>query len=318
MKFLERAFDKQNQIWKYLIVIFGGLFGGQLIGSIPLLCVTIYKTVTSSGGITLNPENIADFTVLGISKNLAFFLTMLAPLASLITTIILIKLLHKRTFSETVNGTKKIRISRCLSGAAVWLILMAIYLLVDNFFNPKDYILQFNLVKFIPLLLISLIFIPFQTTSEEFLFRGYLAQGVAKWTKNRWLAILIPGLLFGLIHAYNPEVSKFGFWIAMPQYIFIGLLFGVFAVLDDGIELPMGAHAANNFFLSIFTTNSSSVLQTDAVFVQQNINPVKDNIVVMAIGVIAFTYFFMKYKWNFKILNKKVQQIEQNNNENEY
>jgi membrane protease YdiL (CAAX protease family) len=306
MKFLERSFDQQNQFWKYVLVFLGAFLGGQILGSLPLVGVIIAKTISNGGAIAMNPDNFADFTVFGISKNLSLFLMILPFVATLILTIVLVKALHKRTFSETVNGRKKIRINRCLTGAAVWGILMAVYLLIDYLINPGNYVLQFDFLKFIPLLLISLMLIPVQTTSEELLFRGYLAQGVAGWTKSRWLAILIPGLLFGLIHAANPEVKEYGFWLAMPQYIFFGLSFGLVAVLDDGIELPMGMHAANNVFLSLFTTTKASAIQTDAVFEQQNINPGKETIVLIIIGIIAIAYFAVKYKWNFNILNKKV------------
>jgi len=39
--------------------------------------------------------------------------------------------------------------------------------------------------------------------------------------------------------------------------------------MDDGIEVAMGAHTANNIFLCIFVTNSSSALQTSALYVQK-------------------------------------------------
>ena len=34
----------------------------------------------------------------------------------------------------------------------------------------------------------------------------------------------------------------------MPQYIFMGFIFGLISVFDDGIECAMGAHTANNIF----------------------------------------------------------------------
>ncbi len=313
MKFLERAFDQQNQFWKYLLTFLGSFFGGQIIGCIPLFFILIVKVASSNGDIALNPDNMMDFTGLGISKNWSLFLMMLAPACCLLLLILLVKAFHKRTFSETVNGTKKIRTNRCLMGALVWGILMVIYLVADHIINPGNYNLQFNLTKFIPLLFISIILIPLQTTFEELLFRGYLAQGVAVWTKNRWLAILIPGFIFGLIHSFNPEVKEFGFWATMPQYIFFGLLFGFVAVLDDGIELSMGMHAVNNVFLSLFITSKSSVLQTDAVFEQININPSKETLVLVIMGIIAVIYFAWKYKWNLGILNTKIEkQIEEN------
>ena len=306
MKFLERVFDGQSQWWKYLIVCLVGFVGGQLLGAIPLGIVVAVKTIISQGSIAINPGNMADLTVFGLSKNLALFLTLFSTVVSLLFTIFLIKALHNRTFSETVNGRRKIRFGRIGSGAAVWVILMVVYLIIDYSFNPGDYVLQLDWGKFIVLCILSLCMIPLQTTSEELLFRGYLAQGFAAWTKNRWLAFLIPGVLFGLMHIANPEVKEFGFWLAMPQYVFFGLLFGLISVLDDGIELAIGMHAANNVFLSIFTTHSASALQTNALFEVQAIDPVKDLILLVVTGLIALAYFAYHYQWNFGILNQKV------------
>jgi membrane protease YdiL (CAAX protease family) len=145
-----------------------------------------------------------------------------------------------------------------------------------------------------------------QTTAEEVLFRGYLAQGVAAWTKNRWLALIIPSVIFGLIHFANPEIKEYGFWLAMPQYIFFGLLWGLISILDDGIELAIGMHAANNVFLSIFVTHSSSALQTDALFEMQTVAPVRDLAMLVVVGTLSLVYFAYRYKWNFGILNQKI------------
>ena len=306
MKFLEQSLDKQNQFWKYLVVFLVAFIGGQILGIIPLFGVGIYKIIANGGAVAMNPKNFMDFTALGISKNWVLFLIMLSPIVTLLLSIVLIRGLHKRSFAETVNGTRKIRINRCFIGAAVWGALMVIYNFGDYLLNPGNYHLQFNLSAFIPLLLISVVLIPIQTTSEEFFFRGYLSQGFAGWTKNRLLAILIPGLLFGLMHSFNTEVKEFGFWISMSQYVFFGLLFGFIAVLDDGIELTMGMHAANNVFLSLFITNYASTLQTDAVFNQLRVIPAKDTISLIFIGIIAFAFFTWKYKWNFKIFNQKI------------
>ena len=307
MNFLERAFDRQNQWWKYLIVIVVGFLGGQIIGSLPLLGIIVYKTIASGGAIMPNPENIADLTAFGISKNVGLLLMVLPFVVSLIVTILLIKVLHKRIFAETVNGTKKIRFGRIGMGFGVWVALMAVYFVGDYLINPENFVWQFDIAKFIPLFLISILLIPLQTTYEEVLFRGYLTQSIAVLTRNRILAILIPALLFALKHSFNPEIQEFGFWLAMSQYLFFGLLFGFVAILDDGIELAIGMHAANNIFLSLLITNKSSALQTDAVFEQLNLNPVKDTLSLIVAGVIAVVYFAYKYKWDFTVLTKKVE-----------
>jgi len=151
-----------------------------------------------------------------------------------------------------------------------------------------------------------------ETTFEELLCRGYLAQGIGTWTKNRWLVVFIPSILFGLLHSANTEVETFGFFAAMPQYILFGLIFGFISVLDDGIELSMGVHAANNIFCCLFVTFDASSLKTPAIFYQktENINILEDTIALLLLGLLAFIFFAKKYKWNFAVMNKKVRSGE--------
>jgi membrane protease YdiL (CAAX protease family) len=308
MKFLERALDRHNQWWKYIVIFLGAMFGGQLIGSIPLAIVMGIKSIASGGNIAANPENLMDFTAMDISKNLAFGLVMLGPALTLVLTIVLVKALHNRTFSETVNGRKSVRWDRTFFGFGVWFVMMAVYLLIDYSMNTSNYVLRFDLEKFIPLIAMSLILVPLQTTSEELLMRGYLAQGIGAGTGSRMLACFIPSIVFALLHIANPEVAKFGFLLSMAQYLFFGLLFGLISLLDDGIELSIGMHTANNLFLCLFTTHSASALQTEAVFSLKEINPLQDFISLFAIGMFIFYIFYKKYKWNFRIMNKPVNQ----------
>jgi membrane protease YdiL (CAAX protease family) len=178
---------------------------------------------------------------------------------------------------------------------------------ISYIFTPDNFTVRFDIETFIPLLIISLCLIPLQTTFEEFLFRGYLTQGVAGWTKNRWLAICIPTLIFGLLHSGNKEIAEYGFWTAMPLYLLPGLIFGFIAVVDDGIELPIGMHAANNIFASVFVTYKASSLNTQAIITQETINPSIDTVALLISGLITIYFFSKIYKWDFNILNKKVQ-----------
>ena len=91
-------------------------------------------------------------------------------------------------------------------------------------------------------------------------------QGSILLFKYRWVALLLTGFAFGLLHGSNPEVDRFGFWVAMPQYILMGLLLGLVAIWDDGLELALGLHLANNIISSLVVTHDASALQTHALF----------------------------------------------------
>ena len=89
-----------------------------------------------------------------------------------------------------------------------------------------------------------------------------------------------------------------------------GLVFGLITVLDDGIEVSMGLHAANNIFASLMITNKASALQTEAVFNQQTVNPNKETLALLIMSVVFILIAKYIFKWDFKVLNKKVEKQE--------
>lgn len=306
MKHLERAFDHQNQWWKYLVILLAGFLGGQILGAIPLMVVVAIK-VTQAGSPGFKAEDIADLSKFGISSNVSLVLMLLPFVTSLIITVLLFKPLHKRTVVEVINGTRSFRWQRFFFSFSIWGLLLLAIFGIEYFRNPANYTFRFNTATFIPLAIISLVMIPLQTTYEELLFRGYLTQGVAAWTRSRWMAILIPGILFGLIHIANPEISEYGLLLTLPQYILFGIVFGMITVLDDGIEATMGAHAINNIFACIVLTFKASALQTDALFLQHKIDA-RHDLFVFAIVCVVFLFILKsRYKWNFSILNERIK-----------
>ena len=106
-------------------------------------------------------------------------------------------------------------------------------------------------------------------------------QGFGLLFKNKWAPLLITSILFGALHAANPEVKEFGLALALPQYIVIGLVFGIITVMDDGTELAIGKHAINNILISLFVTHNSSVLQTPSIFKVEEVYPIADLITLI-------------------------------------
>ncbi|MDZ7738867.1 MAG: hypothetical protein U5K32_07360 [Bacteroidales bacterium] len=76
-------------------------------------------------------------------------------------------------------------------------------------------------------------------------------------------------------------------------------MFGIMTVFDDGIELAMGAHTANNVFLSIFLTQESSALQTAALFEQQKVYPWADFLSLTLISLVFLALMGMLNSWCF-------------------
>ena len=199
---------------------------------------------------------------------------------------------------------------RIFFGAAVWGILSLITLALPFLFGDTSHLVfQFEPVHFLILVVISLLLFPFQTSFEELLFRGYLMQWSALLFKYRWVAVVITGVLFGILHGANPEVEEFGMWVALPQYILMGLILGFVAVKDDGMELSLGLHMANNIIAAITITSDSSTLQTHALF--KDLHPTAshfDTLTMLVAGVIFIWICNRKYHfWGKICLWKKIQ-----------
>ena len=67
------------------------------------------------------------------------------------------------------------------------------------------------------------------------------------------------------MHILNPEVTKMGY-IIMVYYIGTGLFLGIITLMDDGMELALGFHAANNLIGALLVTSDWSVFQTHSIF----------------------------------------------------
>ncbi|MDR2953668.1 MAG: CPBP family intramembrane metalloprotease [Prevotella sp.] len=308
MKYLEVAFGRNDKIWIYLLVLILAWIGGSILGSIPLIAVLF---LYSGPSILMQGFDITTMNELGISSNLSLILILLPFVVGLFALILLIKVIHRRSYKEVINGTNKIRWNRFWAGVIGWGILLFLTTAIDYILDPENYTLQFDIKAFIPLVIISLVIIPLQTSFEELSFRGYLAQGIGRLTKSRWLVLIIPSVLFGLMHYSNPEVKEYGFWLMMPNYILIGLLLGLVSILDDGIEMALGIHAINNIFSSLFTTYSSSVFQTASVFRIEDISPVRSLIGSVIVCLIFVYFFYKKYNWKFSTLNRRIVKNEE-------
>ncbi len=287
------------------------LVASNTIGAIPLLVAYFLKASSDPAVISEIAANPNDLSVLGLEPNLGLFVMLFPFLAALLTFILVIKPLNNRTFKMTVNGTGSIRWSRFFISGLVWLILSAVYLFIYLKADPANFTLNNTSITLLGLVLVSVVFVPFQAAFEEVIFRGYLMQGFSVLAANRWLPLLVTSLLFGIMHSFNPEVEEFGFLTMMPQYVLFGLVFGIITILDDGIEASAGAHAANNIFLCIMVTHDSSALQTAAVYEQQNVYPWTELIALLITGIIFILVLRAIFKWkSFSTLFSKVEAVK--------
>lgn len=97
--------------------------------------------------------------------------------------------------------------------------------------------------SWLALTVVILLTTPLQAAGEEYFFRGWLSQWIGSWLRWRWLALVVPalvsGLLFALAHgAQSP-------WLFADRLVF-GLVASLLVWRTGGLELAVALHAANN------------------------------------------------------------------------
>ena len=263
MNYIEQAYKGKNEWYHWVLTIVLVFFGWQILGVMPLVMAAAAKS-----------ENIAQFTefaqdsfmTAGIDKNFFLFLMIFTFFMGMIFLFIGVKYIHKRTITSLITSRDKIDWKRFFYGVFVWGILALVLSYVGILMAPENFTWNFNGKPFFILLAISFLFMPFQTSFEELLFRGYFMQGIGILAKNRWVPLILTSVVFGLLHGANPEVAKLG-QITMVFYIGTGLFFGIVTLMDEGTELALGLHAINNITAAFFITTDWTVFQTDALYV---------------------------------------------------
>ena len=308
MNHFESTFEGKNNFWRYILMVILVLIVSNTIGAIPLIIAIVLKSTSNPDVFSMLSANPNDYSVIGLEPNTGLIMMLFPFIAGLAAFILLVKPLNNRTIYNTINGTEKIRWNRFFISAFVWLLLSALYLFVYLKVDPSNFSINNKSASLIILILVSVLFIPFQAGFEEVLFRGYLMQGFSAVLRNRWFPLVMTSVFFGFMHAFNPEVKEYGFLTMMPQYILFGLIFGVITIMDDGIEAAMGAHTANNIFLCIMVTSQSSALQTPALYEQHTVYPWTEFSGLLVTGIIFVIVLKIVFKWgDFSLLLSEVK-----------
>lgn len=313
MNFIQQAYKGINDFWRYLLVILLVIIGWQLIGILPLIAVAASYVPDHIEFLEAAKDN---FTKIGIDNNLFFILMITMFIFGLVALAIGVKVFHKRAFKTVVTSRKQIDWKRFFFSFSLWFFISTLMIVISYLSSPETFVWNFKPLPFLFLVLIAFILMPFQTSFEELLFRGYLMQGFGILVRNRWFPLIITSVIFGLLHGFNPEVDKLGPMI-MVYYIGTGLFLGMLTLLDEGTELSLGFHAANNISAAIFVTQTWTVFQTDALFVD-NSEPslgFETFLPVFVLYPILLFIFAKKYNW-VNIKEKLIGKIEKSKENN--
>ncbi|ASV28809.1 CPBP family intramembrane glutamic endopeptidase [Maribacter cobaltidurans] len=309
--YIEQAYKGDNAAWKVILTV--------LISTGIFIVNFIFFLMISPEDLEKTYELMKKLPpIVNLVSNLAPFIFLLLVL------ILMVVFLHKRSFISLTTARNKIDFSRVLFSTGLTILLTLVFFAVGYFINPVDIEWNFKPLKFLVLVVVSLILFPFQIGFEEYLFRGYLMQQIGILVKNKWFPLLLTSIMFGLMHSANPEVAEMGY-ITMVLYIGFGLLMGIMTLMDDGLELALGFHLGNNLMAALLVTSDWSAIQADSLFRNTAESATGDIVQEMLISVfVTFPLILFvlskKYKWTNwkerltgKVLEKEEFLAQENN-----
>ena len=203
---------------------------------------------------------------------------------------------HRRPWRTLVTTRHAISWRRILQGAAVWGVIMLCSVGIESVLFPGRYVWTFDAQRWLLLFMLALLLTPLQCAAEELFFRGYLLQAFGRISRHPVVAASLSSVMFTLPHLVNPEVTANGMWIMVVTYFTMGLFFALVALRDAGLELSIGAHTANNFFLIVFFSYKDSPLPTSAMFTTQAYDPVFSWVSVVVSSWVFYAWFFHRAK----------------------
>ena len=302
--YIAQAFKGLHEWWRYLLGLVIVLLAWQVVGGAPFLVAIMIKVVARGGDIS----NLNQTQVLSILEpNLNLFFMLLMFVFGLFALFFVVKKIHVLPLLKLTTTRLKVDWSRFWFIFILWGFISVSLFGIEYYMTPEHYVLNFNLIPFVILCIIAVLLIPIQTSFEEYLFRGYLMQGIGVIVKNKYIPLIITSLTFGLLHLFNPEVDKLG-PVIMVYYIGTGLFLGIITLMDEGLELALGFHAANNLFTALLVTADWTALQTHSVFKDVGDPEVMKltEIMVPVFVVFPVLIFILAKKYNWTNWNDKL------------
>ena len=284
--YIEQGYKGDLGLWKYFIIPCG-FFAFMIFNYI--------ATINSPVSV----EEMMNSMIDQLGSNIVLII-LLAPLAlGLFIVLGWTKLVHSQSITSLTTSRSKIDWKRIFFAFFFWGGFTVLFTLLSVYLSPDDFVFNFQPVPFLILAIIGILLIPLQTSFEEYLFRGYMMQGLGIMAKNRWIPLVVTSVLFGLMHLGNPEVGKLGYGI-MVYYIGTGFFLGIITLMDEGLELALGFHAANNLISALLVTADWTAFQTNSVYKDVSEPALGWDVLVpvLVIYPILLFIFARKYKWS--------------------
>jgi len=208
-----------------------------------------------------------------------------------------IRFIQKRKLKSLITSNEYIDWKKILWGFNLYFSLYIFSQLIIFISYPEYFTLnKINITDFLKLFVIGLIFVPIQTTVEELFFRGFLLQWISKKISHPISLSIIVSLIFGIVHFENPEMGRSAIWMGLT-YLTASFILTIITVKLGTLELSIGAHAANNMFITWFISDANSVDgKLPAIFNIAYISPLISFILTSIVWITFYVLSIKKFK----------------------
>ena len=284
--FIEQAYTKRFDFIKYLPIPIIFL----------LLMLLNYAVVLL---VDIDVDKLIQNEIASKGANRVLFETMLPLVLFLLFLLLWVKYINKQSIRSLTTARPKVDWKRIFFSFGLWSIITVLITVGSYYVAPENFEINFKPVPFAILAAIAVIMVPMQTSFEEYLFRGYLMQGIGIATRSKLTALIITSVLFGLMHIANPEIEKLGYLLLL-YYVGTGFFLGIITLMDDGMELALGFHASNNLIAALLVTSDWTALQTDSILKDNAIPEAGFDILLPLVIVypLLLIIFSKVYKWS--------------------
>jgi membrane protease YdiL (CAAX protease family) len=284
--YLEVARTGKNDWWRYIISFPAILATWLIVGSVPVFFLIAYVQLDENPATDVTASGFS-----GIPLLVEFLVTMSSFIPFILATLLVVRFIHNRPVQTLITGEPRVRWKRIFVGGGIWFAIAALIATVESLLYPGRYVLTFQPGELLVFVIFALILIPIQTSAEEVFFRGYLLQWIGLRLKNKWVLSVLNGLLFFLPHTANPEMAVDSTLVGLGYFVF-GFVFTLVTVQDNGMELALGVHAANNLFIALFANYTITALPSPSLFTIQELDPVYGLISLVVGSILFFVIYF--------------------------
>jgi uncharacterized protein len=229
----------------------------------------VLTTIAAAVTLSVPLDALPTFPDTPAWKALAVVLASFIPLFFVVP--LLYPWLLKLPWIALITGARTISFRRIGHGLIAFLAILLPLSAIDLTLNSSAYKFTFEWQDFLPYFLICLILLPIQTTSEEFLFRGWLLRWLSSGRLPLWLVAALNGAIFAIPHLFNPEV-KGNYVPSFISYAAVGAMLALATIRDGTLELAIGAHFANNLLAGTLIGYQDSALPSAAIFTTGELN----------------------------------------------